>query len=318
MRMPIVQLKNISDNDIQQLEQKSLSETLKWWNYVRWFSTISFLSVGIILMSLRGLELPKFSFFLILAGITLLNFVYSLWVDHFSEYHLYPYLHNFLDTLIFSLAIYITGGSSSPFIWSYLIPILTSSITIGRLAGFFATITSILALGLIITLENPANIFMGIFYANNLTEFSDINIHTLLSYACLFFLVYFISSFLANTLRQQNKTLERLNALLNEKNSELLASQEKLLQMERKAIVDRIARTIQHELNNPLAILSLNTEALIREQGGSAHNRLKPMWHAVIRMKKILAKIEKLYSYTYRDALEDIKILDLYKQKTSQ
>ena len=306
-------IKPISNADLWRIEQKSLRDTLKWWNYVRWLSTISFLSVGIVQIAVSRVNFPVHAFVLTLIGTTLLNIVYTVWINYFDTNHLYPFIHNFLDIVIFSLAIHITGGLKSPFLWSYLIPILTSSITIGRMAGLLACFASLMGLFSVIVFDSYRNLATTVQFTEYIRHISEINTHNLLSYTCLFLLVYFISSFLSNTLRDQNKSLAELNNLLNTKNQQLLLSQEKILQMERKATIDRMARTIQHELNNPLAIMALNTELIMKEKGTASLSRLQPIRIAVIRMKKILAKIEKLYSYSYKEALEDVKILDLYQ-----
>ncbi len=300
-------------NDMVQLEQENIKETLKWWTHVRWLSTISFLSIGIIQMALNNLTFSKLSFMLILAAITLLNLVYSLWLQYAKNVRIYPFIHNFLDMLIFSFAIYITGGKNSPLIWSYLIPILTSSITIGTMAGLVASLSSITGLFIVLFLQHNEELFHHQAFSMGLRDISKLDINMLLSYACLFFLVYFISSFLANMQRAQNKTLVKLNHILGQKNQQIIASQEKLLQMERKALVDKMARTIQHELNNPMAILSLNAELLMQEQDERVRKQLKPIWNAVLRMRTILTKIEKLYSLHSRDVLGNIKILDIHK-----
>jgi len=300
-------------NDMKQLEQENMKDTLKWWNHVRWLSTISFLSIGIIQMALKNAAFPRFSFILILTAITLLNFVYSFWLQHTKNAEIYPYIHNFLDMLIFTFAIYITGGKESPLIWSYLIPVLTSSITIGRTAGLVASLSSLLGLFTVLILEDHQGLLHRTGLLDYLKNILEINISMLFSYTCLFFLVYFISSFLANTLREQNKTLIKLNHLLGKKNRQIVASQDKLLQMERKALVDNMARTIQHELNNPMAVLSLNTELLIKEQDERFQNKLKPIWNAVLRIRAILTKIEKLYTLHSRDVLGNIKILDIHE-----
>jgi signal transduction histidine kinase len=313
MNPVLAHVKPISNADLWRIEQKSLKDTLKWWNYVRWLSTISFLSVGIVQMAISRVNFPVHAFVLTLIGTTLLNIVYTVWIEYYDTNHIYPFIHNFLDIIIFSLAIYVTGGLKSPFIWSYLIPILTSSITIGRMAGLLACFGSLVSFFSVIVFDSYRNLATAVQFTEYIKHMSEINTHNLLSYTCLFLLVYFISSFLSNTLRDQNKSLAELNNLLNTKNQQLLLSQEKILQMERKATIDRMARTIQHELNNPLAIMALNTELIMKEKGNASLSRLQPIRVAVIRMKKILAKIEKLYSYSYKEALEDIKILDLYQ-----
>jgi signal transduction histidine kinase len=301
-----------------QFEQKSVKEMLKWWNYVRWLSTISFLSVGIIQMGMKGEHFSQHTFILILAGIILLNIMYSFWLENFSENKTYPIVHNLLDISIFSLGIFMTGGVKSPLIWSYLIPILTSSITIGRRAGLWACLAGVFGLFLVLVLNSEfvVNGFEG--FPNQLIVIVEENTHTLVSYCCLFFLVYFISSFLAGALRQQNLNLVKLNEQLVKKNHHILESQEKLVQMERKATIHRMARTIQHELNNPLAIISLNTERLVQESDDAMRERLQSVWNAIMRMRTTLAKIEKLYLPSYREPLADVKIIDMYNSNYSE
>ncbi len=308
----------ILDTQLSQFEQKSVKEMLKWWNYVRWLSTISFLSVGIIQMGMKGQHFSQHAFVLILAGIILLNIVYSFWLENFSDNSSYPIVHNLLDISIFSLGIFMTGGIKSPLIWSYLIPILTSSITIGRRAGLWACLASIFGLFLVLVLnsEMVLNGFKG--FPGQLSAIIESNTHTLVSYSCLFFLVYFISSFLAGALRLQNSNLLKLNDLLMKKNHQIVESHEKIVQMEKKATIHQMARTIQHELNNPLAIVSLNTEKLVQESDSPGSERLQSIWNAIMRMRTTLAKIEKLYLPSYREPLSDIKIIDMYNSNYAE
>ncbi len=306
------------ETQLTQFEQKSVKEMLKWWNYVRWLSTISFLSVGIIQMGMKGEYFSQNAFVLILAGIILLNIVYSFWLENFSDNSSYPIVHNLLDISIFSLGIFMTGGINSPLIWSYLIPILTSSITIGRRAGLWACMASIFGLFLVLVLNSDIVVrgFKG--FPGQLTTIIETNTHTLVSYSCLFFLVYFISSFLAGALRLQNSNLIKLNDLLMKKNHQIIESHEKIVQMEKKATIHQMARTIQHELNNPLAIVSLNTEKLVQETDNAGSERLQSIWNAIMRMRTTLAKIEKLYLPSYREPLSDVKIIDMYRSNYTE
>jgi len=298
---------------------KSLRNTLKWWNYVRWFSTISFFSLGIIQISISGFSFPPFAFILTLLAITLLNIAYSIWINHFKNQSIFPIIHNLLDIVIFSLAIFMTGGIKSPFLWGYLIPILTSSITIGIRAGFFASMLSVI--GLIgvsqlggLPLVNSLKQTYAIF---NFTQFDT---KTLLSFGCLFFLVYFISSFLANTLRTQNQHLKSLNQQLQKKNKLILESQEKLIEMQKRDTIYQTALTLQHEINNPMTILSLNTELLAKDTPDKDKQRIQKITDAVQRIKTILDKIKVLHSKTIqtRDALNGLKIIDLENTDVSR
>ncbi len=298
--------------NIHDYEQVSFRETLKWWNFVRWLSTISFLSIGIIQISTSGFSFPIPAFVLTLLAITLLNTVYSLWIDHFQYNTIFPLIHNFMDIIIFSLAIFMTGGIKSPFLWGYLIPILTSSITIGRKAGFFASTLSILGLVSISQLsQSPIMISLRKTY--DVFNYNQFEARTLLSYACLFFLVYFISSFLANTLRMQNNNLKTLNEQLIEKTNQILQSQEKILEMERRDTIYQAAMTMQHEINNPLTIASLNMEMLARETPNINHKRIQTINDSIERIKNILNKMRALQAKTIktRNALSGLKIFEL-------
>ena len=171
------------NKELENLKEKSYKSALSWWNYVRWLSTVSFLAVGIIQMGLSGSKFPMNAFALTLVAITLLNIAYSLWIENYRSRSIFPIVHNFLDIIIFSLAIFMTGGIKSPFLWGYLIPILTSSITIGRKSGFLATVLSIVGI-------------MGVSYLSDMTfianlreTYETINISKiepkkLLSFAC--------------------------------------------------------------------------------------------------------------------------------------
>ena len=291
---------------------KNYENALKWWNYVRWLSTVSFLSLGIIQVGLSESKFNFQAFGLTLLAITLLNVAYSLWIENFKSNSIFPTIHNLLDIIIFSLAIIMTGGINSPFLWGYLIPILKSSITIDRKAGFLATVLSIFGL-------LGVSYLSGMSWINDLDgtfktlHISKIETKTLLSFVCLFLLAYFISSFLANTLRTQNANLKSLNEELKEKNKMIIASQEKLIDMQRKETIYQMILTLQHELNNPLAILALQTEMLLKENGNPANTRLHSISESIFRIKKIMEKIKKLNSDSIplRNALDGVKIFSI-------
>ena len=212
-----------------------------------------------------------------------------------------------------------TGGINSPFLWGYIIPILTSSITRGPKAGFLASILSILGLMLVSHISDAS--FFSTF-ANTYGTFAitKIDTKTLLSFACLFFLTYFISSFLANTLRMQNINLANLNVQLQEKNKLIIESQEKLIEMQKRETIYNMIFTLQHELNNPLAILALQTEMLLKENGNGENRRLNSISGCIFRIKQIMEKIKELNSGSLptRNALEGIKIYDIEKSNLDE
>lgn len=301
------------------MKTKNYNSALYWWNYVRWLSTVSFLSLGILQMSLSRTKFNIYAFGLTLLAITLLNIAYSLWIENYKSNSLFPVIHNILDIIIFSLAIFMTGGINSPFLWGYLIPILTSSITLGRSPGFLASVLSVFGLLGVSYLSNAA--FFQQFNVTNDTAFtSSLETKTLLSFVCLFFLVYFISSFLANALRMQNDDLQDLNTQLQEKNKLILESQEKLIEMQKRETIYNMVFTLQHELNNPLAILALQSEMMLKENNINDNGRLKSISDCIFRIKQIMVKIQKFNSdaIPLRDAIDGVKIFDIEESKLEE
>ena len=294
-------------------DNQSLHTTLKWWNYVRWFSTISLLSVGIIQLSLRQMTLPKYSFVYTLIGVIILNMVYSFWLDTITNNRFFILLHNLLDISIFSMVIFMTGGKDSPLLWLYLIPVLTSSITMGKTVGFWASVFSIVGL-LVVLFMQEYHLLANLKIDTGLLIFIQRNTHTIISSVCLIFLVYFISSFLSTTLIHQNQELMRLNADYLKKNNEMVQTYSKKLKLEKRIFIDKILRTLQHELNNPLAILAVNAELMMRDQGSSYIERVDSIQNNVSRIRAIIAKIEEHYRDGEHDLIDPYKIIEYQKK----
>jgi len=290
------QEKTMIPSEVEREIESRFHANLQWWNYVRWLSTISFLAIGILQMAMEEIPFPKFSFVLILMSIVFLNFCYSFWIQNFAQKKFYPMIHNLLDIAIFSLAIYMTGGINSPLIWLYTIPILTSSITIDQRIGFFATTFSVVGLFFIMFFaEYGPGVHLEPNFWQNVGVFLQDNLQTVLSFTCLFFLVYFVSSSLAKTLREQGKDFQVLSHKLEKKNREFAESVQTQIKKEKQTIIDKLARTFRHEMNNPLAILSFNIEMLVKDKGRSMAKRSDTLMETLMRLKVIMAHIENMY-----------------------
>ncbi|MBN2412900.1 HAMP domain-containing histidine kinase [candidate division KSB1 bacterium] len=308
--------KNKINPVVDTMNNKNFTNALQWWNYVRWFSTISFLSVGIIQMAIKQKNFPQNNFIYTLVTIMLLNIIYSFLLNTFKFKMLYILLHNLLDILIFSMVIYLTDGPASPLIWLYLIPILTSSITAGKGPGLWASFLSVVCLFMVLFLTEYKDITLfSVEFSRELIVFTQKNSVTLLSYVCLFFLVYFISSFLAMTLHNQNSELYWLNKEINKKNTDLVDSCNKKLFQEKQIFVDTILRTLQHEMNNPLTIISVNAELLLKEQGQSYLERAESIQNNITRIRSIVTKIENRYFNDMHFSIDPLEIINYHKAR---
>jgi len=283
-------------------KDNSYNRSLSWWNLVRWLSTISFFAVCILSIIIQGGNFPRESFIMILVALNLLNLVYSFWLTDIQSIKFFPILHNLLDVIVFSIAISITGGVKSPLIWSYLIPIITSSITIGKKTGFFACIFSFIGLIVVITYTQGIDIKQIIILSPLMRQELLNQLPNILSYTCLFLLTYFISSFLSEALRKQNRVLILLNNLLDKRNRDIVRAQDKVQKMEELESANRLAQSFRNQLINPLTIIAMNTELLLKEnfRDNSTSERIKAVNDGVMRMKTVLGKIEQLYQANYR------------------
>jgi len=269
---------------------------LSWWNLVRWFSTIAFLSVGVLFMGVGGKAFPRSSFVLILIALNLLNLVYSFWLEDVHTFKIFPLIHNFLDVIIFSLAISMTGGLKSPLIWLYLIPIITASLTNGKIPGFLAGIFSTFCM-IQITLQIKDFDFHTVAGITPVTKQEFLRqTPEMISFTCLFFLTYFITSYLSESLKRDSGDLICLNSLLSPNNSETPRTEETAQKIKKLAAIVRTGISFQDELLKPLAIISTNIERLMKdEQVKNTNGKFKELAEGILGLKTVLGKIERLY-----------------------
>ena len=96
----------------------------------------------------------------------------------------------------------------------------------------------------------------------------------------------------ANALEQRRLRQEHLQTeqTLRQKSSELAAMTEQLWQMAKLATMGELAASIAHELNNPLATVSLHLEALLAAPGAD-QQALKCIGEEVGRMTRLVADL---------------------------
>jgi PAS domain S-box-containing protein len=96
-----------------------------------------------------------------------------------------------------------------------------------------------------------------------------------------------------DALRESNRQLEGAMAALEMKNDEVKVMTQQLWQAAKLASVGELAASIAHELNNPLAIVSLRVESLLRQMPTDDPNRrqLEVVEQEVDRMAELVANL---------------------------
>jgi PAS domain S-box-containing protein len=116
----------------------------------------------------------------------------------------------------------------------------------------------------------------------------------------------------ASTIAREITERKRAEAAMRAKKEELLAMTQQLLQSSKLATMGELAAGIAHELNNPLATVSLQTESLIGQIADDDPKRgaLKIIEHEVERMAKLVGN---LLQFSRRNHAQ-ISTIDVYQE----
>lgn len=111
--------------------------------------------------------------------------------------------------------------------------------------------------------------------------------------------------------------LEENNEKLEEMNKSLTNAQEKLVESEKMATLGHVTAGINHEINNPLAVISGHLQLLEIEPDGiseSVINRLKIVMNEVDRISDILKNLQKVKKIVLANYTNDgVHMLDINK-----
>lgn len=156
-----------------------------------------------------------------------------------------------LDTLIFSLLLYYSGGSSNPFISYYLIPITIAAITLpGRLAAAI-TVTALLSYTLLLEWHVPIAALSLSAHAGHGGASDGANLHIIgmwVNFALSASIIGYYISRMASTVRAQQQRLERQRA--------------DQLRSDQLNAIGLLAAGTAHELGTPLNTMKIVLDEL--------------------------------------------------------
>ncbi len=116
--------------------------------------------------------------------------------------------------------------------------------------------------------------------------------------------------------------LKKINAELRDTNIKLKEAQAKLVEFERKQLASDMAATINHEINNPLAIISGNAQFLLMTMKNSNPSIIKRL-QAIDKEASNIAQITEKFRQMDKVVVEDYirgdsrKIINLRKSVTA-
>jgi two-component system sensor histidine kinase PilS (NtrC family) len=146
----------------------------------------------------------------ILTGIIyFLTLCYALLLDRIKKYILFAYVQLVFDVLFVTALIYVTGGIESIFSFMYILTIINAAIMLYRRGGLLIASASSIGYGSLLDLQ-----YFGIIhpYYTRTSELMTYTIgyyfYTLLMNIAAFYLVAFLSSYLAEELRRSSVKLK--------------------------------------------------------------------------------------------------------------
>ena len=161
-------------------------------------------------------------------------------------YHLvrFGYVQIFIDTLLITGIIFVTGSFSSIFSFLYLVVIIYASMVLSRTGGMFIAFCACVQYGVLIALEfqgviYPVGVEVGFIFRNYSWNYL---LYKLLITIAACFGVAFLTGFLSEQERRAKKGL--------------WAMEEQVKRVEKLAAIGEMASGLAHEIKNPLASLS--------------------------------------------------------------
>jgi len=295
------------------MEQIKLLDSEKmmftWWLKIRWFIVLVLFAIGLLRIGLAHQTLPIVAFVGAFLGISVLNILFHLQI--ITSNNIIGAAQIVLDIIFGVIVVHLTGGLDSSFVWIFLVAVVTASLSIEKAGGFIAAMIGSMSLLMLILMYN----FGWLVPVNGRVYQSDMATQTifLISYTGLFTVIAFISGFANDMIRKLSLKILEANDKLKSQDDFLLSNKEKLVVDEKlikdyKEVVQVSANLvgIDHDINNPLSIISLSLSRVKRAASEYNDEKLHKS------SNQITEAINKINGILVR--LQDLKRLPLIKQ----
>ncbi len=273
----------------------------KWWSKIRWFIVLILFAIGILRVNQIQEMYPIVVFVSTFIGICVLNMLFHMQIIRTNI--LFSSLQIVLDIVFATLVVHLTGGLNSSFVWIYLIAVITASLNIENVGGILAAMIGSMCLLMLILMYN----FGWLATVGGGTFDADVSSQTifLISYTGLFSGIAFISNFLSDLMKKIAVNMQKSKDLLKEQETVIAEKQKDIIQ--NKITLDKYKEvvsvaaplaSIDHDINNPLTIISLSIRRVVKAAQDHKDDKLTKasdqMTEAINGINSILARLQKL------------------------
>ena len=200
------------------LEQDSTERNKELLGRIKWLMVLrllfaTFLLVATVVVQARAYpsvsNTSLASLYILTGVIYFLTLCYALLLDRIKKYTLFAYVQLIFDVLFVTALIYVTGGIESIFSFMYILTIINAAIMLYRRGGLLIASASSIGYGSLLDLQ-----YFGVMHpyytrASALMTYTiGYYFYTLLMNIAAFYLVAFLSSYLAEELRRSSVKLK--------------------------------------------------------------------------------------------------------------
>ena len=272
-----------------------------WWLKIRWFIVLILFAIGLLRIGMIQQTFPIVAFVGAFLGISVLNILFHLQI--ITSNNLIGAAQIVLDIIFGTIVVHLTGGLNSSFVWIFLVAVVTASLSIEKAGGFIAAMIGSLSLLLLILMYNfgwlaPVN---GQPYEANAATQTIF----LISYTGLFTVIAFISSYISDMVRklslkvlEANDKLKNQEEFLKDKEDKIVSDEKELTDYQEVVRVSASLAGIDHDINNPLSIISLSLsrvkKAASQYDDEKLHKSSNQISEAINKINGILARLQEL------------------------
>lgn len=263
----------MNDNILKNTNKKNLIQLIK----LRFVAIFGQIITIIFVNYFLKISLPLQELYLVIFGLFLANLV-SLYryknAKEISNFGLFFEL--IIDVIALTLQLYLTGGTSNPFISLFLLQVIISSILLDKIYAWCISFVTILTYVFLHFYNQPLH---ALHNHNQSEDFLDLHLHGML-------ISYIISALLLLIV------IGKINKNLRERDEQINLLKRKTLEKEQMVKIAMFSISAAHELSTPLSTISIITNDWKESDHDEQFNKeIMVVKQEIERCKKILSEI---------------------------
>ena len=275
---------------------------LKSWQKIKIFVILILFCIGLLQISALN-QIVSFALFIV-------TFIVMSALNVITNFHLISQ-NRFLksaqlifEILFYAIIIHYTGGMGSSFVWIFILAIISATLVFDNFGGIITSMLGSISLLALMLLYNydlikPIDTIM---ISQNIASQTIFFI----SYFTFFSIIGFITEHIVSLIKMNRTQTENSNKVETIKNNKIAAIDKDLEKKYKEVVtVATSLSTLDHDINNPLTIISLSISRILN--AGRQYNDEKLMKYAN-QMTKALTNINNILDRVHK--LKELELIE--------